>query len=229
MEYHIDTDTPISELIHKDSSDELVAIADMTLDELEHHGITGMKWGVRRFQNRDGSLTAAGKKRRAKLEAELDKLGGKEGESGGSNKIPLSRRQKKELAKIQKQRAENLAKARQAKIEKQKAAEDRAKKLEKGKIPVKDMTDSEIQDKINRINKELELKNLQTTRGKTFVEKFKDETVDKLAKNVAADLVAQTAKAVGTYGINKILNKLLTDAGAEKKDYVFTNNKRKDK
>lgn len=30
---------------------------------LEHHGILGMKWGVRRFQNEDGSLTAAGKRR----------------------------------------------------------------------------------------------------------------------------------------------------------------------
>ena len=28
-----------------------------------HYGITGMKWGVRRFQNKDGSLTNAGKKR----------------------------------------------------------------------------------------------------------------------------------------------------------------------
>ena len=31
--------------------------------ELEHHGIKGQKWGVRRFQNKDGSRTAAGKKR----------------------------------------------------------------------------------------------------------------------------------------------------------------------
>ena len=32
-------------------------------NELQHHGIKGQKWGVRRFQNTDGSLTAEGKKR----------------------------------------------------------------------------------------------------------------------------------------------------------------------
>lgn len=32
---------------------------------LNHHGVKGMKWGVRRFQKKDGSLTSAGKKRYA--------------------------------------------------------------------------------------------------------------------------------------------------------------------
>lgn len=31
---------------------------------LAHHGILGMKWGIRRFQNKDGTYTAAGKLRR---------------------------------------------------------------------------------------------------------------------------------------------------------------------
>lgn len=32
-------------------------------DELQHHGIKGMKWGVRRYQNPDGSLTEKGYKK----------------------------------------------------------------------------------------------------------------------------------------------------------------------
>lgn len=32
-------------------------------NEFNHHGIKGMRWGVRRYQNEDGSLTSAGKKR----------------------------------------------------------------------------------------------------------------------------------------------------------------------
>lgn len=35
----------------------------MNQHEIYHHGIKGMRWGVRRYQNKDGSLTSSGKKR----------------------------------------------------------------------------------------------------------------------------------------------------------------------
>ena len=42
--------------------------------ELQHHGILGMKWGVRRYQNSDGSLTSAGLKRYRDSESEYNKI-----------------------------------------------------------------------------------------------------------------------------------------------------------
>lgn len=41
------------------------------MQELYHYGIKGQKWGVRRFQNPDGSLTEAGLKRYSSKEDKL--------------------------------------------------------------------------------------------------------------------------------------------------------------
>ena len=53
----------------------------MSMEYLAHHGIKGQKWGVRHFQNRNGTLTTKGKKRYNETESEeklhlgLDKNG----------------------------------------------------------------------------------------------------------------------------------------------------------
>jgi len=44
-----------------------------TPNELYHYGILGMKWGVRRFQNKDGSLTELGKERYYKYKTDVEK------------------------------------------------------------------------------------------------------------------------------------------------------------
>ena len=71
---------------------------------LAHHGILGQKWGIRRYQNPDGSLTAAGKLRYAP-----------DG-NGGYRKLSGSERRAAE--KVAKKRTAALEKARKARIEK---------------------------------------------------------------------------------------------------------------
>ena len=38
----------------------------MESNALMHYGVKGMRWGVRRYQNADGTLTDAGKRKQAK-------------------------------------------------------------------------------------------------------------------------------------------------------------------
>jgi hypothetical protein len=155
----------------------------MDNNELQHWGIKGMKWGVRRYQNKDGTLTAAGKRR------------------------------EKQIAK---QRAENLKKARTAKAE-------RKARISTDTLSPKKMTEKELNERIARLELEKKYRDAvrenraSMARGKRFVDKFLDSTVDKVAENAAADVVAQAIKVVVVKGTNKAFGD----------EVVFTNNKKK--
>lgn len=64
------------------------------MEELTHHGIRGMRWGVRRYQNKDGSLTALGKRKYGTKEnfenAMADKKHNKAKKKSGSDISKLS-------------------------------------------------------------------------------------------------------------------------------------------
>lgn len=61
-----------------------------------HHGIKGQKWGIRRYQNEDGSLTAAGKKRYSEDSSYTEDASYTEAHT----KKPVSQMSNEELKKI---------------------------------------------------------------------------------------------------------------------------------
>ena len=123
-----------------------------------------------------------------------------------------------------KAQADRIKKAQATRAANKSAAEKRAEDLKKGRIKLKDMTDDEIKARIDRLELEKKLKDLEhdtaiTTKGKRFIDKFSNATVDKIAENVGADLIAQALKSVASDAINsKVFNGT---------DRVFDNNKRK--
>ena len=166
-------------------------------DELQHFGTKGMKWGVRRYQNTDGSLTSEGRKRYSVVKAIKD-------------------------YKTASTRKKNLEKARAARIEKKKADEKRKKDLEAGKIPAKKMTDEELKARVARLQMEKSYNDLlkdrkSIERGNRFLNKFLDSTIDKVADNSLADVVAQSLKVATVKGVNKVVGE----------EVVYTNNKKK--
>lgn len=136
--------------------------------ELYHHGTKGMRWGIRRYQNKDGSLTPAGKRR---LKKESDAI-------------------KKEEAVLKNQKAtkakfDRLSAKRKSLEEQKKALDDDNDKNKKNdpdnkepaKKSMKDMSDDELMTAIRRAQMEKQYEALTAqpetiNGGKAFVKDF---------------------------------------------------------
>ena len=153
-------------------------------NELMHWGIKGMKWGVRRYQNKDGSLTPAGKKR---YDKEMAKL--KEEEKIAKNKLKTQAK----LNKLDEKRKE---------VEALKSGKPIAKKTQQSSKPsVKDMSDDELRRTVNRLLMEQQyakLKPEQVSAGKKFVKKVMNDVVapaaTEVGKNVLKDAMTKAVK-----------------------------------
>ena len=159
---------------------------------LTHSGIKGMRWGVRRYQNKDGTLTPAGKKR---YKDEMDKLKAEE------KAIKAREATKVKLAKLDAKRSE--LDARKKALDDDSAPQPAEKPKRK---PVKQMSESEIREKIARLQLEKDLRDLDQkaqSRGSAFVK----DVLEASGKNIATQLT--------TYVLGTAVNKIAEKAGVK--------------
>ena len=126
----------------------LLAI-DLGADCLEHHGILGQKWGLRRYQNEDGSLTEAGKRRYSREVAKEQRV------ARSIEKSERRMRIKEAKAAAKASEMESKARILEAKARSKKAdakdASDKANADSKGISKKTPMTDEERRERNRKI------------------------------------------------------------------------------
>lgn len=156
-------------------------------DELYHHGIKGQKWGVRRYQNEDGTLTSAGKNR--ELWRQRNGKQDKDFKNDASTNKVLDRVSSdyQNVSSVQSSgsniasRGSNIARV-LGRNKMNKIREDIGKETET-------MSDDELRQKINRMNLERQYTNLKTENIRTGYDSLTDTL------SVAGDVLAIGASA----------------------------------
>lgn len=157
----------------------------MRYDEMYHHGIKGMRWGIRRFQNPDGSLTARGKSRRSSSDSNDERVAAK---------------------KAAKQQRKDEKVARKAAAKQQKEAEKELQKEEAryANKPVKDMTDEELLERTTRL--EAERRYLQAKQQVSALEPKKVSGGKEFAKHVGNNVIKPAVTEAGKKYLTEYLN-----------------------
>ena len=156
-------------------------------NELYHYGVLGMKWGVRRYQNRDGSLTAEGKKRYNRDIAE--NLAKKK-----DSRIDTSSPDPNRWVREDIERSKRVIDSGSDLIRKAKSIErDTSPKSTKKRLNVSNMSDKELRDKINRELLERQYSDIfgeeaKVSRGRQFTR----ETLE-----IAGTALAATSSVLG--------------------------------
>lgn len=156
-------------------------------NELYHYGVLGMKWGVRRYQNRDGSLTAEGKKRYNRDIAE--NLAKKK-----DSRIDTSSPDPNRWVREDVERSKRVIDSGSDLIRQAKSIErDTSPRSTKKRLNVSNMSDKELRDKINRELLERQYSDIfgeeaKVSRGRQFTR----ETLE-----IAGTALAATSSVLG--------------------------------
>lgn len=162
-------------------------------DELQHWGIKGMKWGIRRYQNKNGSLTAAGKKRMYREQFDME---GKDKKEQRKYTAEPHRWVKEDM-----ERSKSLAEAGTRLSGDLKRANDRAIKNTKRKdLDLSNMSDKELRDQINRAFLEKQYNDMfnppQVSKGREYASRILETSGEVLAVTGSALAVALSIKAL---------------------------------
>ena len=156
--------------------------SDYEGEYLTHHGILGMRWGIRRYQNKDGTLTAEGRKR-LKTYVEYDEHGRVADKDYGKARTLINKAASDDYSSASSiLNNSSNATNKLSDLSKLKGDKKRSKALKKLKIS--EMSDQELRDAVNRMNLEDNYSRLASSRIKTGQEKTEDFL------RVAGDLLA---------------------------------------
>lgn len=203
--------------------------------ELYHWGVKGMKWGVRRYQNKNGSLTPAGKKRYAdKLEPSASDSAVTKRVKNDYNKMSdkefMRKYQttKKTYAKRVEKYGDPYMNSPMAKYGKKQADKKKMSADEKERASRKNdlknrrtMSDADLKKKIERLKMEKEFKNLTNEDirpGKTFVNDVMSSAGKKALTIAAAGAMAYGVKVAmtGKFDIGEAANYIAANPNKKK-------------